>query len=536
MASGDKVTLQGFEAAHGEPWRSVEDFSAVSNAHKKSLVSWIDEHLTGAQHEGTYKKKRVISIDQCVELALQLDLSGVEGASDAVADNSGTLATRLTALKELLEEGVETDDEDDEPPKRLDWLKHSLTAPAQKYSVLLLETEGVDVATHGEALAVLRKEAINVRRLTHAQVKDTIKEWLAKHKDTGYVASSWKALDGKKEAPAAEAKAAWTRVLMEAMRRAKKAAEQRNRKKAQKQPPPNGSGGKKANSKGANGAKVPPPPTASVNALQADVESIAAALEDVVNDVESIDVAKARKRAKMKAELKRIREGAKDRGFVKHAYRQKGNETMKPRLLARWKTARARELTLELEAENDAGLLAQPLWQKMLKSAQLEMSWCDLEAEKGATLLDAIAKKRRDEEAIKDLGDNAEESKNIMKWIREHEAETKKKEAAEKEKSNLVAAFTSAIKTSGGQSKRKAPSSSQPAQAGEPKKKKRRRNRRNRKPDQPKPGDPDFTGCKGIFCDSGKRCGGDHYAGQHWRDPEKYGGKIKPKPKTAVAV
>ena len=89
-----------------------------------------------------------------------------------------------------------------------------------------------------------------------------------------------------------------------------------------------------------------------------------------------------------------------------------------------------------------------------------------------------------------------------------------------------MSAFASALSRQG--NKRKPPPTKPtPTPRGDPKGK----NKNKRRKGNPKPGDADFSGCNGVFCGSGKRCGGDHYAGDHFRNPEKFGGKIKPKGK-----
>ena len=342
MASKKVVTLKGFETKPGEPWRAADDYNDVTDAHKKLLAGFLEEALTGENHVNTYTKKRSVTIEQCVALSVDLEMAGVEGAADVVVDNAATLKTRMTALKQLLLGDVDTDEEaDDDEVQTVGWLDSSLVAPAQKHSVLLLDTGNIDVAVHREALGVLRKELIGARSLTLPAVKSTIKEWLEKHKDAADDNALWQAVDKQKDAAAAPARAAWSRVLMAAAKRALAATK--------KKKDPTGAGKAALKCTGDNKGKKNVPlspgpetlPTKLVAKLEGDVAALTEHVGYLVNDVESIDVAKARKRAKMKSELARIKEGFKDRGFIKHEYRKKGGETLKPKLLAMWKTARA---------------------------------------------------------------------------------------------------------------------------------------------------------------------------------------------------
>ena len=220
----NKVTLKGFNKATDVSW--YEDGGAVTKDEKRLLVKFIIEHTSKATFEGGYTAMRKISINHLENLAFDLEMMGVEDAVAATSD--GSLSARLASLQQLLSEDLETDDEADDDVQPLSWRETKLTAPASKNSVLLLSTNGdEDVAEHEDAFEVLRAEVVGCRVLKTSEVKATIKDWLAKHKENARLTKLWKIVDDSKDASAAAAKVAWKRVLMAAAFRAKAAADAR---------------------------------------------------------------------------------------------------------------------------------------------------------------------------------------------------------------------------------------------------------------------------------------------------------------------
>jgi hypothetical protein len=529
----NKVTLKGFNKATDVSW--YEDGGAVTKDEKRLLVKFIIEHTSKAKFEETYTVKRKISVKHLEELAFDLEHLGVDDAVAATSD--GSLSVRLASLQRLLSEDLETDDEADDAVQPLSWRETKLTAPASKHSVLLLSANGdEDVAEHKEAFEVLRAEVVGCRLLKTAEVKATIKDWLAKHKKNASLTKLWKIANDSKDAPSTAVRAAWKRVLMAASFRAKAAADARatqpgDADQADEQATP-----AKSVSFLLPAVEKPTPTTAAKKKTSTPVAATAAMaiaasnaneelIDDILTTVKSLDFKKARKRAERRAELDLIKSTFKERGFVKHHYRKEGGKHLKPKLLGRYQTARARELTLLLEAETNPALLEQDLWKSMMLEAKLAMKWCDLEAEKGTALLDAIAKKRRDEETADGLGEDAEESKIIKAYIKEFAAEEKKLEAATKQQGSLVSAFTAAMKHRGLHVKAKSGTRPPNPKAKRSFQPPTGRHKGAKRQKMPKPGEPGFTGCNGILVDTGVRCGGDHYAGDHFRSPEKYGGK-----------
>ena len=88
-------TLSGFEISKGEPLTIGEEACARD---LKRVISMIDEHLTEEKFTNSYTRKRKISKSAASLMALDLELSGVNGVTDAEAGAS-SLKAKLQAIR-----------------------------------------------------------------------------------------------------------------------------------------------------------------------------------------------------------------------------------------------------------------------------------------------------------------------------------------------------------------------------------------------------------------------------------------------------
>ena len=102
--------LSGFEISQGEPL----DIGAEACAQDlKRIISMIDEHLSQETYGDTYVRKRRISKKQATLMALDLDMSGLDGVADAETA-AGSLDAKLHAIRTAVSEHCKTDTDDDE--------------------------------------------------------------------------------------------------------------------------------------------------------------------------------------------------------------------------------------------------------------------------------------------------------------------------------------------------------------------------------------------------------------------------------------
>ena len=101
--------LSGFEISQGEPL----DIGAEACAQDlKRIISMIDEHLSQETYGDTYVRKRRISKRQATLMALDLDMSGLDGVAD-VETAAGSLDAKLHAIRTAVSEHCKTDTDDD---------------------------------------------------------------------------------------------------------------------------------------------------------------------------------------------------------------------------------------------------------------------------------------------------------------------------------------------------------------------------------------------------------------------------------------
>jgi hypothetical protein len=507
--------LSGFEISQGEPL----DIGAEACAQDlKRIISMIDEHLSQETYGDTYVRKRRISKRQATLMALDLDMSGLDGVAD-VETAAGSLDAKLHAIRTAVSEHCKTDTDDDELeepelPLAVDWLSVPLEKGAHA-SVLLVPLPAVaDVANHKDSLALLRDEYAVAAAITRTNLNELLKAWVKIAPDGATKQAAEAATDGT----AGPMRKAWQTILRDAIRRAIAAQRQR------------GLGTKKRKGKTAD---VP----ASADALAMGRKALATArlngevLEDqheTLKQLSGLDHGLLAKRRKMQEELTRIREKQENGGFEQFAYRKPGNELMKPALLARWQAAQADLYELKLATVENASLKEQGLFKTLVERAERTMHLCDVEAHRGPTFLSKLREKQRNAKELKDLARNDEEGKNIEKLGAEIEAEEKKKLAesdSQRAMATQVAAIAAAVRQAvGAKRPRGAP---QPAAGtSAPARKKSRSENRYAN----KPGMPGYSGCAAVLVATGKRCGGDHWASDHSQAPQKYGGAIKPAP------
>ena len=505
-------TLSGFEISKGEPLTIGEEACARD---LKRVISMIDEHLTEEKFTNSYTRKRKISKSAASLMALDLELSGVNGAADAEAGAS-SLKAKLQAIRGAVTAHDDLDTDDDEPePKAVDWLSKPLERGALRSVLLLPLPADADVAIHKDAVDVLKAEYGQSTAASGADCNAMLKAWIAVAPDGAAKQAAEAATDGA----AGPMRKAWRVVLLAAIRRALAAAKKR------------GQGAKKRKQKAADG-----PASAGGGAMSRKALATARlngevleAQHKAIQNLTDVDHDLLAKRRKMKAELARIREKQENGGFEQFAYRKPGNETMKPELLARWQAAQANLYELELATEENASLRGQGLLKTLMERAKREMHLCDVEAHRGAAFLRKLREKQRNSKELKGLARDDEEGKNIEKLGAEIEAEEKKKLAeteSQRAMAAQVAALTAAVKQAVGTKRPRGgtqPTAANPAP--DPGRKKKRRGSRAKKP-----GQKGYAGCNGVFVASGKRCGGDHWVSEHYKEPQKYGGEIKPAP------
>ena len=171
--------LSGFEISQGEPL----DVGAEACAQDlKRIISMIDEHLSQETYVDTYVRKRRISKRQATLMALDLDMSGLDGVAD-VETAAGSLNAKLHAIRTAVSEHGKTDTDDDEPeepelPLAVDWLSVPLEKGAHA-SVLLVPLPAVaDVANHKDSLALLRDEYAVAAAITRTNLNELLKAWV----------------------------------------------------------------------------------------------------------------------------------------------------------------------------------------------------------------------------------------------------------------------------------------------------------------------------------------------------------------------